>query len=159
MRILSDTGSGEHAPGTGASHFKLVTFTSALLGIIHPALTQADRVGAFEESQQIPGLGEGGTPIRHHQAAIRFYQGIRVPRVVEERSSFDRGLCFEQPDDGEAGAVETKTVGVAGYVRLKNGEDAVKPALFRFLIADSRKFHYSSSLKSWSCKGYCSKLN
>ena len=38
MGILSDTGSREHAP-LGASHFKLVTFTSAQVGIIHPALT------------------------------------------------------------------------------------------------------------------------
>ena len=100
------------------------------------ALPQADGVGAFEESQQIPGAGEGGTPVRHHQVAIRFYQGT-LPRAVEERSSSVCGLCFEQPGDGKAGAVETKTAGVAGYVRLKNGKGAVKSVFFSYPVADS----------------------
>ena len=41
---------------------------------------------------------------------------------------------FEQPGDGKAGAVETKTAGVAGYVRLKNGEGAVKPGFFSYPV-------------------------
>ena len=83
------------------------------------------------------------------KAAIRFYQGT-LPRAVEERSSSVCGLCFEQPGDGKAGAVETKTAGVAGYVRLKNGKGAVKSVFFSYPVADSGKFDHSSSLNSWN---------
>ena len=112
---------------------------------------QADGGGAFEEPQYVPGAVEGGTPVRDHQAAVRFYQGT-LPRVVEEHSSFDRGLCFEQLGDGEAGAVETKTAGIAGYVCLKYGKGKEKPAFFPYRVADFGKFDHSSLPKSWICK-------
>ena len=46
-----------------------------------------------------------------------------------DRSHFRRAIMSS---DGEAGAVETKTAGVAGYVCLKNGDGAVKPVFFSY---------------------------
>ena len=73
------------------------------------ALPQADTRGTFEEPHEVPSSGEGGIPVRHHQAAVC-------------------GLCAEQLGDGERGAFETKSAETAGYVRLKNGNGGITPA-------------------------------
>ena len=155
MRIFSYTGpSGDRCLTlqTGNFYFGTSGYYSSGTDSVDSHGAYSGDLGGFEGSEKrIPyqcpaepsslvGTGHGKTGKDHDR----------------DRSHFRRAIMSS---DGEAGAVETKTVEVAGYVCLKNGDGAVKPVFFSYPVADSGKYDHSSSLKSWNCKGCCSKFN